>query len=363
MAFITGSILLDAPASALNNLGAEDSARTDNIVGVKKIRTAGETYVYVSAQAFRYWLRVGLETAEESPWRSSPIIRENKIAYTDANPQVYWDDDLFGYMRAKSQKADSKPKKGKPLETEAKFMDVEEKRDLTRISPFRVSTFVSVSPVRIVDDFGTMTRQQGDPVPYEHQFYRAHLLGLLSLDLTCAGTFFDGERVGIKNLDENRRNAAKEANLDKVVVRKQSAFRLPLEERTSRVKALVGALATLAGGAKQTQHYTDLTPAVIFLAATKHGNNPFYRMLGNVSGQTEFHKEAFLQLMEVYADSFLSPVYVGWAKGFLDDERKKLESTISEAGLSSRVHVAHPVEQVRRFTDELGKPENAVWFD
>jgi CRISPR-associated protein Cst2 len=54
-----------------------------------------------------------------------------------------------------------------------------------------------------------MTRQEGDPIPCEHEFYRAHLLGLLSLDLSAAGTFFDGERVGFKNLDSNRRDAAK----------------------------------------------------------------------------------------------------------------------------------------------------------
>ena len=30
---------------------------------------------------------------------------------------------------------------------------------------------------------------KGDPVPFEHEFYRAHLQGLFSLDLTCAGFF------------------------------------------------------------------------------------------------------------------------------------------------------------------------------
>src|SRR5829696_9010309 len=103
MPFVTGLLLIDAPASALNNAGAALGARTDNTVAVKSIRTrTGDQYPYVSAQAFRYWLRTTLEDHTESGWKAAPIFRESKVAYTDANPIRYWDDDLFGYMRAPS---------------------------------------------------------------------------------------------------------------------------------------------------------------------------------------------------------------------------------------------------------------------
>ena len=42
MAFITGLLLIDAPASALNNLGSVPGARTDNTSGVKFIRKEKE---------------------------------------------------------------------------------------------------------------------------------------------------------------------------------------------------------------------------------------------------------------------------------------------------------------------------------
>ena len=183
MAFVTGCLVLDAPASALNNAGADEGARTDNAIVVKKISTPDGPHPYVSAQAVRYWIRTNLEL-NEPRWNAAPVRRQGKIAYTDANPIEFWDDDLFGYMRAPSKKSDAaKDEKASPLEKD---------REITRVSPFRVSTFVSISPSRPVTDFGTMTRQEGDPVPYEHEFYRAHLLGLLSLDLSAAGTFFDG---------------------------------------------------------------------------------------------------------------------------------------------------------------------------
>jgi CRISPR-associated protein Cst2 len=284
------------------------------------------------------------------------VRREGKIAYTDAEPITYWDDDLFGYMRAPSKKTDAaKDVSASPLEKD---------REITRVSPFRVSTFVSVAPAQIVSDFGTMTRQQGDPVPYEHEFYRAHLLGLLSLDLSCAGTFFDGARVGYKNFDSHRREHATKEGLTPTTVRNQTAFRLSASDRADRVSTLIGSLATLDGGAKQAVHYTDLTPAVIALAVTKHGNNPFYRMFTATSRHaTQFHEDAFKEVVEVYRDQFVSRVHIGWAKGFLDDERVKLEKLIEGKKLGALISVGHPVSQIREFAQSLAAESNHSWYD
>jgi CRISPR-associated protein Cst2 len=350
MAFVTGCLVLDAPASALNNAGQDQGARTDNAIVVKKIRTPEGSHPYVSAQAVRYWIRTSLEL-NDARWKAAPVRREGKIAYTDSDPLQYWDDDLFGYMRAPSKKTDAaKDVKASPLEKD---------REITRVSPFRVSTFVSISPYAPVTDFGTMTRQEGDPVPYEHEFYRAHLLGLLSLDLSAAGTFFDGERVGYKNLDSFRREAAKKEKLAEVTVRKQTAYRLPLEQRVERVRTLVGSLALLNGGAKQAVHYTDLTPAVLFLAVTKHGNNPFYRMLGTTPAKTtQFHSDAFAELMATYKDLFLSDIYIGWSQGFLDGEREKLKGAMAKIN-SPKINLGHPATQVGEFVKVLGTKD---WY-
>jgi CRISPR-associated protein Cst2 len=353
MAFVTGCLVLDAPASALNNAGADEGARTDNAIIVKKIRTPEGSHPYVSAQAVRYWIRTNLEQ-NESRWIAAPVRREGKIAYTDANPIEYWDDDLFGYMRAQSKKSDAtKDQKASPLEKD---------REITRVSPFRVSTFVSISPVQPVTDFGTMTRQEGNPVPYEHEFYRAHLLGLLSLDLSTAGTFFDGERVGYKNLDSYRREAAQKAGLTEVTLRKQTAYRLATEQRVERVATLIGSLALLNGGAKQALHYTDLTPAVVFLAVTRHGNNPFFRMMtSSPTKTTQFHEAAFQELMAAYSDHFLSDIYIGWAQGFLDGERKKLEEAVGQLD-GPKVSLGHPAVQIGKFAELLRISQGTDWY-
>lgn len=349
MAYVTGLLLIDAPASALNNAGQERGAKTDNVIVVKKIRTPNGIYPYVSAQAVRYWIRTTLDRLG-GKWVASPVYRETKIAYTAADPIEYWDDDLFGYMRAPSQKTDAaKDAKASPLEKD---------REITRASPFRIGTMVAVAPSPIVEDFGTMSRQDGDPVPHEHEFYRAHLAAPFSLDLTCAGTFFDAERVGFKNMDSHRREKAAKLSLSAVTVRGQRAFRLPIERRQQRVAALVRALADLDGGAKLALHYTDVAPAVFVAAVTRGGNHPFARIFAaSRKHETVLHVDALAEILRVFKKEFLSNVYVGWAKAFLDDERERLPQD------ESLRPAVHPREAIGALATELEDPRNASWYD
>lgn len=362
MAHLTGMVLLDAPASALNNAGADVGAKTDNTIAVKKIRSADGVYPYVSAQAFRFWLRTTLEHGDTG-WKAAPVFREKKIAFSESDPITNWDDDLFGYMRAQSKKGDDEERQGNADKTKS-ALPLEKDREVTRVSPFRVSTFVSVSPANIVSDFGTMARQDGNPVPHEHEFYRAHLRGLVSLDLTSCGTFYDAERVGYKNLDTYRRDKAKEAGCEELTVRKQKAMRLPLEKRQERVSALVKGLASLNGGAKQTLHYTDLMPAVVVMAVTRSGNHPFYRMFnGTKSGRTELHKDAVREIFESFHDDLLSPVYIGWAQGFLDEERAEFEALQLELKTPHGIEaIAHPRTVLLKLSEELAKHDRADWY-
>ncbi|MGH6690210.1 MAG: type I-B CRISPR-associated protein Cas7/Cst2/DevR [Gammaproteobacteria bacterium] len=349
MAYVTGLLMVDAPASALNNAGQERGARTDNVIVVKKIRTPAGVYPYVSAQAVRYWIRTTLERTSPT-WKVSPIFREGKIAYTGANPIEFWDDDLFGYMRAPSKRADATK--------DAKATPLEQDREITRVSPFRVGTMVAVAPSPIIEDFGTMTRQNDDPVPHEHEFYRAHLIAPFSIDLTSVGTFFDAERVGYKNLDSYRRKQAEELKLGKAPVRGQTAYRLPIVQRRERVVTLIRALADLQGGAKLALHYTDVAPAIVVAAVTRSGNHPFVRLFSSTrKHETELKVEVLGETLRVFRDDFSSKIYVGWAKGFLDEEREKLpqDNLLRPA--------VHPREAITALAVELQDPRNDSWYE
>lgn len=354
MAHINGLLLIDAPASALNNQGAVPGDRTDNKVAVKVIRTGGRIYPYVSAQAFRYWLRSTLEQANLE-WETAPIYRESKIAYTDANPILYWDDDLFGYMRAPSKRVEAvQAREGD--ESQKDLTPVE--GTITRVSPFKVSTLVSLGPVGVTDDFGVMSRHDGDPVPHEHQFYKATLKGLFGVDLRSAGTFWHREKTGYRNLDANRKQLAEERELESFD--NGRAYRLPREERIERIRTLFQGMAMLDGGAKQTLHYTNVAPSFTICAVTRGGNNPFGHVVNADSrGEPQVNVDALEEVFAVFSDQFLSPVYVGWTRGFMDDKRQDVESRLSGRNLV----LDHPRRIFERIAGDFAESENASWLD
>jgi CRISPR-associated protein Cst2 len=357
MAFVTGLFLIDAPASALNNLGNVQGRFFENVAGVKVIRTREGTYPYVSAQAFRYWLRTTLEQAGLC-WKAAPIWREAKVAYTDANPIRYWDDDLFGYMRAPSRRAAAVEQREAD---ETRVTETPTTDAVTRASPFRVSTLVSIAPVNIVEDWETMSRHEGDPVPYSSQFYRATLKGLFSLDLHACGTFWYRQKTGFRNLDDVRIEEAKKAGLTEV--KGEKAYRLPFQERLQRITTLFEGMAMLEGGAKQALHYTDVAPALVVLAVTKGGNHIFGHIVGaNSRGLPELKIEALKEALTVFEGEILSDVYVGWVRGYLDEERAKLEEFAQTEG-GRCVKISHPREAFKALIAALKQPKNAYWLD
>ena len=228
---VIGFMLVDTPHSALNNAGSDAGDRTDNIVRVKSIRKNGKVYPYVSGQALRYWWRDTLE--KQFNWKLSPIIRESKIAFTEANPITYPDDDVFGYMRA-LKKSDG--------------------GTVTRISPLKNSPLISVVGQYPVNDFGVMSRQKdGDPVPFEHEFYSTILKGIFALDLDSLGKFSNIEKTGYRNMHKKLVEQAESEGLELV----DNNWILTNEKRVKRASDVIKSIPYLSGGAKNTSHLTE----------------------------------------------------------------------------------------------------------
>ena len=362
MTYATGLFLIDANASALNNLGSIEGERYDNSTGVKVIRAHNSFYPYVSAQSFRYWLRQTLQQGSFG-WKAAPIYREEKIAYTDANPIEWWDDDLFGYMRAPSKKESAKTKREADT---SRAGETETTDTITRASPFRVSTLVSIAPLRPTNDFGVMSRHEGDPVPHEHQFYRTTLQGLFSLNLKASGTFWYKKKTGFRNLDDVRIQIAQNKKLEEL--KDEKAYRLPKEQRLQRLTALFQGMAQLEGGAKQTLHYTDVSPAVVILAVTKGGNHIFSHSINaNSDGLPQINLEALKETLRVFNEEILSDIFIGWVKGYSEQERAKLDAFIETAEAKTAngkvIKISHPRESFLAFIEEMNKAENTSWLD
>ncbi|HIY35539.1 MAG TPA: type I-B CRISPR-associated protein Cas7/Cst2/DevR, partial [Candidatus Paraprevotella stercorigallinarum] len=186
---VQGYFLIDVDVVALNNAGKNNISNFDNAIATKVIYKNGLSYPYVSGQAVRFWWRDTLQ--KHCGWVLSPVIREDKVSYTQADPVKYPDDDVFGYMRAASEiTEDEKGKKKKVNIT------------VTRVSPLKNSALISVSSVRPVENWSSMARGEGDSVPYSKQEYSAVMKGMFSLDLNMVGTFSNYNKTGYMNLSD-----------------------------------------------------------------------------------------------------------------------------------------------------------------
>ncbi|KAF0194298.1 MAG: DevR family CRISPR-associated autoregulator [Bacillota bacterium] len=363
MAHLSGLLLIDCPASALNNAGAVEDARTDNTVAVKRISSKAGVFPYVSAQAFRYWLRSILSKMDG--WTSSPVFREGKIAYTDANPIQYAEDDVFGYMRAPSGSAEAKKlREEQGIDNKATAM--QDKVTLTRQSPLKVSTLVSIAPLReVTTDFGVMARQEGNAVPFEHEFYRTTLSGLYSMDLAMLGRFYSVNRSGFKHLDEVRLKQAIELKL--APFDDGRAYELPLAERKNRLSKVLLALGELTGGAKLAMHYTDVAPKLLIMAVTKGGNHIFSTAVGaDAKGLPLIKHDAIKEIARVYKDEIISGMYVGLPQGYLDEQRAELSATLNEISKGAEYNnrctfLGHPREAIKKLLADL-ETEASVWL-
>ena len=331
---LIGLTLIDAPYSALNNAGTEASQATENIVTVKKLQKGRNTYPYVSGQAWRNWWRTTLNQ-EFDDWQNSPIEREKKIAFTAADPVTYDDDDVFGYMRAQSE------------------MQGKKKVNLTvtRLSPLKCSPLISIEPQTPTNDFGVMARQEGDPVPYEHQFYSCVLQGIFSLDLSAVGTFSDINRTGYKNIASSYVSKIQDAGGTQVG--ENPVWTLEKETRVRRCQQTLEALPLLSGGAKLTSHLTDVTPKLIILSVLDGGNHPFMNLMVERNGVGELSMDALREVMDDYADRFCDAIYIGRRKGFMDELDQELSELENDQNLGCEVVYDSPNKVIAQLAQKL----------
>ena len=320
--FVHSSVLIDVDGASLNNWGRDDTNTRDreNATAVKKVYKNGRWYAVVAGQAWRYWWR---ESLGLNSWSLSPITRDKKVAFTEANPFKYADDDIFGYMRAsKGQEVDEDgnvilEEKGKN-KGQAKMTDI----TVTRVSPLKNSILTSVTPIKLINEFSSMTRQDGDAVPYEKQSYSAVLKGMFSLDLDQVGTFTKTNRSGYKNItDITFKQIIEDGGLEvqDLINPNIQRARLNIETRRQRAKDTITALKTIAGGAKRTTNYASVKPDFIVLAVLKGGNNIFDNIAVEEDGRATLSLKALEEAIRDNKEYFRSDVYIGKATGFMDE--------------------------------------------
>jgi CRISPR-associated protein Cst2 len=337
VSFLAGKIVLDVVAGAPNNGEGED-----NTGRIKKLRVGREEYPYVSAQAFRRWLRDSLPP-EESRSEVTRIGKGAKQqAYTEGRPDRHLDDDLFGYMVAVKRE------------------------NFQRDTVLATGTLVSVVPQRPTMDFGTMSRDfpAGEhPVIHSHELYSATLAGDLLLDLPRAGVFeTDGNGLRVA-ISQTVAEEAQAAGAESATLRGTAAVRLPLAERRRRIATLLQTLAAVRGGAKQALHYGDRTPSLILLAPLKGGVNPFTRVLGARDGKPVFLPEVLREELNAWDDELDGPVLLGWSPGFLGEQREQVRGELKDLMEEGRVLLDHPRVLLNQLAERIQQGAHDSWFE
>ena len=334
---ILGFMLIDAPHSALNNAGSDASERTDNIVRVKKIRKGRDIYPYVSGQALRYWWRTSLENIKK--WNTSPVTKtDSNVAYTEANPFIYDDDDIFGYMRAQKIEVELKGKKKKKDIT------------ITRLSPLKCSPLISVIKHTPVEDFSSMTRHEGDPVIYQHEFYSTVLKGIFSLDIDSVGIFTSIFKTGYLNV----RDVSNETLIESGATKIDDEYMLPKDVRVKRIRDTISVLPYLSGGAKQTSHHTDVTPSFIILTLIEGGNHVFMNLADEDRGEVKINLDAIREIIKDYGDIIRTDIFIGKRKGFMDNLEPELSSLSNEYDSKDiKIHTGSVIDAVKGFLKQF----------
>lgn len=291
-----------------------------------------------------YWWRETLKLNHN--WNLSPITRDSKIAFTEANPFLYADDDVFGYMKAaKEVKRDDD---GNPI-LDKKGKEEKEDVTVTRISPLKNSVIISVGSTKTVENWSSMARQEGDSVPYSKEEYSAIMKGMFSIDLFQVGTFASYNKTGFKNLTEKARIESSDFQAieinDPFVKDKngepKKLIQLPKDIRIQRIADTVSALKTITGGAMQTNNMGDVTPKFIILASMNSGNHPFSHVVkseGMNNDKVLLNIEGIKEVLNDYKDQFQGTIFIGKRSGFMDEyneELKALETDFSNVKVLS----------------------------
>jgi len=362
---IVGTFLVSAQGAFLNGAGIDTSGEDRNSVIPKQFSDGKYRVPYVSAQAWRHWLRDTL--IEETGWQKS-MLRAIKLSEKgttskiagELNPIDYPEDDLFGYMR--SEEGQGRTKK---VEEESSSEETQKRvkvKALIRASPFMSSILVSLRKFGWKGkDEGFVHLEEGTPVPYSTIFYNTNLQAIFGLDMTRTGVFRNvGDRIELR--EELIKPGIEQGKLKE---REKDIYELS-DNHTAKIRAreLLHALSILRGGAKQAAFATDVSPKVLILAGLDCGNLIFNNIFEDNPDQASskgptIKVETLREIVLDYTDRLVTPVYIGIRNGYLSPESEKTVRELAENG--SIFIVDTPINVIKTFVSEhLGYDKDKI---
>lgn len=325
---ISGALLIDATAAFLNGAGlgtGEDKNKVIPKTFREKVNGRAEEVPYVSAQAWRRWLRN--TTNEENNWQPSELRAigtsegkesTNKIA-TELNPVEFPEDDLFGYMKSGKAKEES----------------------IQRTSPFKSSILKGIRNMRTLNnDEAFVHLKEGTPLPYSTRFYSTHLEGFFNLEYYRLGVYDNTgshQELSMELLKQH------EEKFEKAQLSNPKHYRYTLKKAEEVQKAhasgLLKGLAYLRGGAKMASFGADVTPKVLILAGMASANPVFNNLFIGTGEKPALNVDILLEIVADYKNKLATPIYIGIRTGYLENEREIKENLTDGFVIGSPINV------------------------
>jgi len=393
---ISGTFLIDATAAFLNGAGlapGEDKTTVLPKIFYEQIGSVNKPVPYVSAQAWRRWLRN--TSNEENDWPPSELTpigfsskgNINKIA-TELNPIDYPEDDIFGYMRAggsnykitestfEQVKKDglSEEKINELMNTEDQefqdetefldfigdtigydFVDKYKKKILKssknraesvqRTTALKTSILKGIQGKRVINTDEAYVHLKEGSLPYSTKFYSSYLEAFFLLEYYRLGVYDNlGSRVELASeILETHRPQLMETTLDKKFKRYTLVDAKKI--RKQRAAGLLKAIAHLRGGAKQAAFSTDVSPKVLILAGLTSANPIFNDVFEANEVKSHIKLETLIQIVSDYQDKIVTPVYIGLRNGFLANEA----DIKNRLGGNDKYYIDSPIGIVNHF--------------
>ena len=326
---IAGTLLIDATAAFLNGAGLGSGEDRNQVIPKtfrEKVGGRIENTPYVSAQAWRRWLRN--TSNEENNWNPSELHAievstkgsTNKIA-TELNPIDFPEDDLFGYMKAGGKAKNAKEEDDESEDEEKKSKSKEKTESIQRTSPFRTSILKGIKELSALStDEAFVHLKDGTPLPYSTRFYSTHLEGFFNLEYYRLGVYDNvGSRQELsKELIDKYNNQLEKS----IISKKHERFTLINREvcRKERASGLLKGIAYLRGGAKQAAYGADVAPKVLIIAGLESANPIFNNLFIGQGSKPALNIDAIKQLVNDYESKLATPVYIGIRTGYLANE-------------------------------------------
>jgi CRISPR-associated protein Cst2 len=376
---VAGTFLIQARGSFLNGRGLKPGLEKETITEHKYFRDGKNTVPYVSAQAWRRWLRDTL--IEETGWPKSEfkVVKFSKKGTTsqvapEINPAEFAEDDIFGYMYARGKSAARAKPSGESEEDVEEVSNDEEGavanqkvRSVMRASPLLSSLLVSIRAEgwrgsdpgfvfpREVDEEALKMVEKGtepkiSPLPYGTEFYNTYLQAFFCLNYARLGVFSNlGDRI---ELDDRF------VQSDKIKIKYDMGRLGKIYEianpsvRKERATALLKALARLRGGAKQAQFGTDIAPRVLVAAGLSCGNPIFNNLFEDRETKPVLRTDVLTEICSDYSGRIATPVLIGIRSGVLGNEEdvRKLHDEKSD---NPKFIVTTPIEAADRLAAYL----------